>query len=175
MKTKLILFITVFLLSASLKSQNVKIENDYKNSLSVDVGSFAMLNYHRRIFRKNWYALNGQVGIGSYYESKSELVFIGAININAYLNNIFTIKKHSVIMGLGWQHVIYDSELMIKLGYSYNFYGRFAANLTFYHWIRACYSYENQGYGPSRIGVRTWISGKDEFHPLFSFGFCYYF
>ena len=98
MKTKLILFITVFLLSASLKSQNVKIENDYKNSLSVDVGSFAMLNYHRRIFRKNWYALNGQVGIGSYYESKSELVFIGAININAYLNNIFTIKKHSEIM-----------------------------------------------------------------------------
>ncbi len=178
MKTKLILFITVFLLSASLKSQNVKIENDYKNSLSVDVGSFAMLNYHRRIFRKNWYALNGQVGVGIGNDKQCNADLLVYINENAYFNNLFTIKKHEIIVGFGGERVIYCNQidLMGKIGYQYNIYHRFSLNFTLYHWIWTKYNCDVQGPAPRVCKYWLWqYPYSDWFDPFFSFGINFYF
>ncbi len=154
MKTKLILFITVFLLSASLKSQNAKIKKDYKNALSVDVGSFAMLNYHRRIFRKNWYALNGQVGVGFANPKLCNIDLLLYLNGNVYINNLFTVKKHTVFIGFGVNHILGCSEieLMSKIGYQYNIFRHITLNFTLYH---HSYFYK--------------------FEPLFSFGINYNF
>jgi hypothetical protein len=173
MKTKLILFFTVFLLSASLKSQNAKIKKDYKNALSVDVGSFAMLNYHRRIFRKNWYALNGQVGVGIANPNQSCGDLLFDININAYLNNLFIINKHEFIVGIGEETAFFGNvtELMGKIGYQYNIFRHFSVNFTIYHWIWRYYRCPNDGGpGPLYFAGSYWYWKYHDFRPFFSFG-----
>jgi len=175
MKIKLIFIVLFLLLVGNLKSQNTEAVH-YKNSISVDVGGFVMANYHRQIIRKNWYALQGQVGIGAYDESKSEIELLGAINVNAYINNVFCFHKHKAIIGFGGQSVIYDKELMGKIGYQYDVFKRFSVGFTIYHWVWASWSFENQGQeGPSRIKMQSWIWEDHYYHPLYSFGINYYF
>ena len=79
----------------------------------------------------NWYALNGQEGVLCDYGESP----YSAFNLNAYLNNIFMLKKHKLIAGLGGQKLLEKNEIMCMIGYEYVLFRRISVNATIYQWI----------------------------------------
>ena len=173
MKKTLIIFILFVSFIGIAKSQEYGIAK-YKNTISLDVGElYVLLNYHRRIFYKNWYALTGQVGTGITSEPEMGCIDIfWTIYSKAYINNIFIVKRNEFIAGLGVENVLSgETAIKLKAGYQYNIFRHLSLNLTLSHWIwtRVICPNENSSDPPSYIS-KGWISGEYCFCPMLSFG-----
>ena len=174
MKKAIIIFIFFVSFISIAKSQEYGIKK-YKNTISLDVGNYyGMLSYQRRIYYKNWYALTGQIGMGILLDPELGCVdYLFTICPIVFLNNIFIVKRNEFIAGLGVEDEVFFNvtALKLKAGYQYNIFRHLSLNLTLSHWIWSRVSCSNEDSStPPYFIYKRWISGKDYFRPLLSFG-----